>query len=154
MYNVHCTCCVICLILSEEYFCRKINRFDKKNLIKIEEKIASQFLNQDDFLPTAKRKTNNLHISWPETIQGDQLNMAVFFFSTLENWLIHWTSHLYKVPEKHDHILTGHLVSPRPANLQTMDRNSFCSDVVLDRFNKASRDKCNILDEIYEKQIC
>ena len=33
------------------------------------------------------------------------------------------------------------------------DWKSFWGDVVLDSFNKASRDKDNILDQIYEKQI-
>ena len=30
------------------------------------------------------------------------------------------------------------------------DKNSFCGDVVMDSFNKASRDKENILDQIYK----
>ena len=34
------------------------------------------------------------------------------------------------------------------------DGNSFCGDVVLDSFNKASRDEDNILDQIYKKQKC
>ena len=32
--------------------------------------------------------------------------------------------------------------------------NSFCGDVVFDSFNKTYRDTVNILDQIYEKQIC
>ena len=31
------------------------------------------------------------------------------------------------------------------------DWNNFCGDVVLDNFNKTSRDEGNILDQIYEK---
>ena len=31
--------------------------------------------------------------------------------------------------------------------------NSFCEDVVLDSFNKVSRDKDSILNQVYEKQI-
>ena len=33
------------------------------------------------------------------------------------------------------------------------DRNNFYGDVVLDSFNKASRDEDYILDQIYKKQI-
>ena len=33
------------------------------------------------------------------------------------------------------------------------DRNTFYGDVVLDSFNKASRDEDNILDQIYKKKI-
>ena len=32
------------------------------------------------------------------------------------------------------------------------DGNSFCGDVVLDSFNNASRDKENILDQIYKSK--
>ena len=34
------------------------------------------------------------------------------------------------------------------------DRNSYFGVVFLDSFNKASRDKDNILDQMYKKQIC
>ena len=34
------------------------------------------------------------------------------------------------------------------------DENSFCEIVVLDSFNKASRDEDNILEQIYKEQIC
>ena len=33
------------------------------------------------------------------------------------------------------------------------DGNSFCGDVVLDSFNKASRDEDQILDQIYHFKI-
>ena len=32
------------------------------------------------------------------------------------------------------------------------DRNSFCGDVVLESFNKASRNEDNFLDQIYESK--
>ena len=34
------------------------------------------------------------------------------------------------------------------------DRNSSCGDVVLDSFNKASRDEDNILDQTYRGKKC
>ena len=34
------------------------------------------------------------------------------------------------------------------------DGNSFCGDVVMDSVHTASRDKDNILDQIYKKQKC
>ena len=34
------------------------------------------------------------------------------------------------------------------------DGNSFLGDIVLNSFNKAFRDKYNILDQIYEMQMC
>ena len=34
------------------------------------------------------------------------------------------------------------------------DGNSFCGDIVLDSFNKASKDEDNIVDLIYMKLIC
>ena len=34
------------------------------------------------------------------------------------------------------------------------DGNSFCEDVVLDSFNKASKDEDDILEQISKKQIC
>ena len=34
------------------------------------------------------------------------------------------------------------------------DRNTFYGDVVLDSFNKASRDEDNILDQMCKTQVC
>ena len=42
----------------------------------------------------------------------------------------------------------------RTYSVMQSDGNSFCGDVVLDSFNKASRDENNILDQMYKSKKC
>ena len=78
----------------------------------------------------------------------------IFFIILLSCELIFiclfWVLDVHRCWYLYSSIILSQSYSPWRYSVMQSDGNSFCGDVVLDSFNKASRDEVNILNQIYK----